>query len=125
MINQQTLLGNWNEIKGKLRSNWGSLTDDDLTIIDGNVDQLVGAIQRKTGEARESIEHFLEQLTSNGAAVVSRAGETVRAESNRRLIPSRKRPKKSPPRCVTGLPKSSTRCRNDPPNRWRFVSVPA
>ena len=50
MINQQTLLGNWNEIKGKLRSNWGSLTDDDLTIIDGNVDQLVGAIQRKTGE---------------------------------------------------------------------------
>ena len=79
MINQQTLLGNWNEIKGKLRSNWGSLTDDDLTIIDGNVDQLVGAIQRKTGEARESIEHFFEQLTSNGAAVVSRAGETVRA----------------------------------------------
>ena len=79
MINQQTLQGNWNEIKGKLRSKWGSLTDDDLTIFNGNVEQLVGTIQRKTGEARESIEQFFEQLTSDGAAAISRAGESVRA----------------------------------------------
>ena len=79
MINQQTLQGNWNEIKGKLRSKWGSLTDDDLTSFNGNVEQLVGAIQRKTGEARESVEHFFEQLTSQGSAAISRAGETVRA----------------------------------------------
>jgi uncharacterized protein YjbJ (UPF0337 family) len=78
MISQQTIQGNWNEIKGKLRSKWGSLTDDDLTAFKGNVDQLVGTIQHKTGEARESIEHFIEQLTSDGASVISRAGETVR-----------------------------------------------
>ena len=78
MINQQTIRGNWNEIKGKLRSKWGSLTDDDLMVFNGNVDQLVGTIQQKTGEARESIEEFVEQLTSSGASTISRAGESVR-----------------------------------------------
>src|SRR4029434_7884215 len=79
MSNQQTLQGNWNEIKGKLRSRWGVLTDDDLAIFNGTVEQLVGTIQRKTGEARESIEQFFEHLTSNGAAAINGAGETARA----------------------------------------------
>lgn len=79
MVNQQTLQGNWNEIKGKLRSKWGALTDDDVAIFNGNVDQLMGTIQRKTGEARESIEQFFEQFGSNGASVMGQAGETVRA----------------------------------------------
>jgi len=79
MINQQTLQGNWNEIKGKLRSKWGSLTDDDVLVFNGNVDQLVGTIQRKTGEARESIEQFFEQFSSNGASAIGQAGEAVRA----------------------------------------------
>jgi uncharacterized protein YjbJ (UPF0337 family) len=79
MINPQTLQGNWNEIKGKLRSKWGSLTDDDLQVFNGNVEQLVGAIQRTTGEAKESIEQFFEQFSSDGAAVIGRAGESVRA----------------------------------------------
>ena len=77
MINQQTFQGNWDEVKGKLRSRWSSLTDDDL--FNGNVDQLVGVIQRRTGEAREDIEQFFEQLSSDGAAAFSRAGETARA----------------------------------------------
>ena len=81
MINQQTFQGNWNEIKGKLQSKWGSLTDDDLRVFNGNMDQLVGMIQRKTGAARESIEHFFEQLTSDGASAISRAAETVRASA--------------------------------------------
>lgn len=79
MINQQTLQGNWNEIKGKLRSKWGSLTDDDVLVFNGNVDQLVGTIQRKTGEARESIEKFFEQFSANGGSAIGRAGEAVRS----------------------------------------------
>lgn len=78
MISQQTLQGNWNEIKGKLRGKWGSLTDDDLKTFNGNVDQLVGAIQRKTGEAREGIEQFFEQFVADGGSAISRAGEAVR-----------------------------------------------
>lgn len=77
-INQQTLEGNWNEIKGKLHEKWGQLTQDDLARAKGNVDQLVGVIQRKTGEARERIEQYLGDLTSGGAGAVSKAAETVR-----------------------------------------------
>ena len=77
MINQQILRGNWNEIKGVLRSKWGSITDDDLSTFNGNVEQLMGMIQRKTGEARERIEQFFEQLTSEGSAV-SQAAEAIR-----------------------------------------------
>jgi len=78
MVNTQSLQGNWNEIKGKLRSKWGQLTGDDVQQFNGNVDQLVGMIQRKTGEARSSVEHFLEELTSNGSSSISQAAETVR-----------------------------------------------
>ena len=78
MVNQQTLQGNWNEIRGKLRSKWGQLTGDDVQTFNGNVDQLVGLIQRKTGEARSSVEHFLEELTSNGASSIGQATEAVR-----------------------------------------------
>ena len=77
-INQQTLEGNWNEIKGKLHEKWGQLSNDDLAKAKGNVDQLVGVIQRKTGEARERVEQFLNELTSDGAGTVSRVAESVR-----------------------------------------------
>jgi uncharacterized protein YjbJ (UPF0337 family) len=79
MANHQTIKGNWSEIKGKLRSRWGELTDDDLKECKGNVQHLVGTIQRKTGEARESIEQFFEHLTSGSAAEIQRVGDAVYA----------------------------------------------
>ena len=78
MVNQQTLQGNWNELKGKLREKWGQLTNDDLQMAHGNVDQLIGLIQRKTGEARSAIESFLEDATANGASTFSQAAESAR-----------------------------------------------
>jgi uncharacterized protein YjbJ (UPF0337 family) len=78
MINQTTLKGNWNEIKGKLRSHWGQLTNDDVQTFNGNVDQLVGLIERKTGEARSVVEDYLNQLTANGTATVSAAVDDAR-----------------------------------------------
>jgi uncharacterized protein YjbJ (UPF0337 family) len=78
MVNQQTLQGNWNEIKGQLKTKWGQLTNDDLQQAHGSVDQLIGLIQRKTGEARNSVEHFLEELTSNGSSTFNKATETAK-----------------------------------------------
>ena len=56
-MNQQTLEGNWNEIKGKLHERWGQLTNDDLQKARGNVDQLVGMIQedRRGARARRAV----------------------------------------------------------------------
>ncbi len=79
MISQQTLQGNWHELKGLLRGKWGELTKDDVAVFNGNVEELMGTIQRRTGESRESIEQFFEQLESNGAAALNRAGETILA----------------------------------------------
>jgi uncharacterized protein YjbJ (UPF0337 family) len=77
-LNQQTLEGNWNEIKGRLHEKWGQLTQDDLQQARGSVDQLVGVIQRKTGEARERVEQYLNEITSGGAGAVSKMAGAVR-----------------------------------------------
>jgi len=76
-INAQEIQGQWNQLKGQVKEKWGQLSDDDLQIQGGNVDQLVGRIQQKTGEGREAIEKFLGELSSKGASAVSQAGETA------------------------------------------------
>jgi uncharacterized protein YjbJ (UPF0337 family) len=78
MINQQILDGNWNEIKGMLREKWGQLTDNDLPQIRGNVEQIVGIIQRKTGEGREAIEAYLQEMSGSAASAAGTAVDTVR-----------------------------------------------
>jgi uncharacterized protein YjbJ (UPF0337 family) len=77
MVNAQVLKGQWNEVRGQLKTKWGQLTDDDLKLTSGNIDQLVGVIQRKTGEAREVIEQFLDAVTAQGASAVSQAADTA------------------------------------------------
>jgi uncharacterized protein YjbJ (UPF0337 family) len=77
MVNTQVLQGQWNQVRGQLKKKWGQLTDDDLRLANGNLDQIIGRIQQKTGEAREAIEGFLDELTAHGASVVSQAAETA------------------------------------------------
>ena len=55
------LKGNWNVVKGKLKQKWGSLTDDDLRFVEGQEDELIGRIQRRTGQKREAVERFLRE----------------------------------------------------------------
>lgn len=51
-----------NRIKGKLRSTWGGLTDDEIDQSRGNLEQLVGKIQEKTGESSDSIRRRLQSM---------------------------------------------------------------
>jgi len=76
-INAQELQGQWNKLRGQVKERWGQLTDDDLQIQGGNVDQLVGRIQQRTGETRDSIEKYLTDLTSRGSSAVAQATEAV------------------------------------------------
>ncbi len=78
MINEQTLQGNWNEIRGMLRKRWSQLSQDDLQGFDGNLDQLIGLIQRKTGETRAAIEEFLDDVTAGAGSAIGQAAEDVR-----------------------------------------------
>jgi uncharacterized protein YjbJ (UPF0337 family) len=72
MLNEQVFKGNWTEIRGRVKEKWGSLTDDDLVLAEGNMDQLVGIVQRRTGESREKIEHELDQLTHDYGSQMDR-----------------------------------------------------
>lgn len=50
----------WDEIKGRLSSRWGKLTSDDLFVIAGERDVLVGRIQQRYGLPRAEAEHEVE-----------------------------------------------------------------
>ena len=55
-MNQQTLEGKWNQLKGTVREQWGKLTDDDIDKAKGNYEQLVGVIKERYGYARDRAE---------------------------------------------------------------------
>jgi uncharacterized protein YjbJ (UPF0337 family) len=67
-MNREQLEGTWNVMKGKVREQWGRLTDDDLDVIHGRVEQLVGAIQQRYGksydEAEEEVTDWLDTVDS-------------------------------------------------------------
>jgi uncharacterized protein YjbJ (UPF0337 family) len=52
-MNEDTLKGQWTQLKGKVREQWGKLTNDDVEQIQGKSQQLVGRIQERYGIARE------------------------------------------------------------------------
>ena len=56
------LKGNWNELKGKVKQQYADLTDDDLLYEEGKEDELIGRIQKKTGNARDEVVDWLNQL---------------------------------------------------------------
>ncbi len=54
-MNKLQIKGNWNELKGKLKQQYGDLTDDDLTYVEGKEDELLGRLQKKTGKTKEEL----------------------------------------------------------------------
>ncbi|MGO3181480.1 MAG: CsbD family protein [Aequorivita sp.] len=54
--------GNWNIAKGKIKQQWGDLTDDDLDYQEGKEDELIGRIQKKTGQNKEQINKFFDNM---------------------------------------------------------------
>jgi uncharacterized protein YjbJ (UPF0337 family) len=65
-MNRDQMEGNWKILKGKVREQWGQLTDDDLDVIHGRVEQLVGAVQQRYGksydEAHEEVTDWLDTV---------------------------------------------------------------
>ncbi|MFC7336511.1 CsbD family protein [Haloferula chungangensis] len=55
-MNKLEIKGNWNIVKGKLKQQWGELTDDDLDYVEGQEEELLGRIQKRTGQSREAVE---------------------------------------------------------------------
>lgn len=55
-MNWNQIEGHWEQFKGKVQSQWGKLTDDDLDVIKGQRKELAGRIQARYGKAQEEAE---------------------------------------------------------------------
>jgi uncharacterized protein YjbJ (UPF0337 family) len=71
-MNWDQVAGNWKQVKGKAREQWGKLTNDDLEVIAGRRDQLIGVLQERYGWARNEAEQqadaFAKALKESKAA---------------------------------------------------------
>jgi uncharacterized protein YjbJ (UPF0337 family) len=71
-MNWDQLAGNWRQVRGKVREKWGRLSDQDLDVIAGKRDQLLGLLQERYGIAREEAQRqaddFVAALRESKAA---------------------------------------------------------
>ncbi len=63
-MNQDILKGHWKQLQGRVRQRWGRLTDDDVVLIQGDRDVLMGKIQEYYGRSREQAEYDIEDWLS-------------------------------------------------------------
>ena len=63
-MNQDEAAGKWMQFKGKIKEQWGKLTDDDLKKLEGNRDQLAGRVQERYGIAKEEAERQVRDFQS-------------------------------------------------------------
>jgi uncharacterized protein YjbJ (UPF0337 family) len=63
-MDKQTIEGNWMQIKGKIREQWGKLTDDDVDVIAGKRDQLAGRIKERYGKTAEEADREITEFES-------------------------------------------------------------
>jgi len=64
-MNWDRIEGNWKQFKGKVKAQWGKLTDDQLDVIAGNRDQLVGKVQESYGIAKDEAERQVSDWERN------------------------------------------------------------
>jgi uncharacterized protein YjbJ (UPF0337 family) len=54
--------GSWNELKSKLKQQYGNLPDDDLVFSEGKEDELLGRLQKKVGKSKEEVRQTIEKM---------------------------------------------------------------
>lgn len=61
-MNWDEIKGSWRQQKGRLKEKWGDMTDDELDVIDGKRDQLLGFLQKRYGKTREVAEREVREF---------------------------------------------------------------
>jgi uncharacterized protein YjbJ (UPF0337 family) len=83
-MNWDRIEGNWKQLTGKVQQQWGKLSNDDLDVIAGKREQLVGIIQERYGLAKDAAEQQVDDFFTPLAADRQKP-ETGRAQDMRRL----------------------------------------
>jgi uncharacterized protein YjbJ (UPF0337 family) len=61
-MNRDITEGKWKQIRGRIKEQWGELTDDDLKQVEGNRDRLIGKLQEKYGHSRQKAEEEVDRI---------------------------------------------------------------
>jgi ElaB/YqjD/DUF883 family membrane-anchored ribosome-binding protein len=77
MLSSMNVQENWDQLRERIRQKWPQFSDADLGQFEGNVDELVARIQRKTGANRDSIHEFLQTASQEGSTMMNRMKEQV------------------------------------------------
>ena len=77
MITKEHAQGNWKTIIGAVKEKFSQITGDELTGIEGNLDKLIGLVQRKSGQSREWVEAFLTDASGVSKDVAQRVSDTA------------------------------------------------
>jgi uncharacterized protein YjbJ (UPF0337 family) len=64
-MNWDQIQGKWKQVKGQAQKQWGKLTNDDLDVIDGQREQLVGKVQERYGVAKEQAEKQVKEFENS------------------------------------------------------------
>jgi uncharacterized protein YjbJ (UPF0337 family) len=78
-MNWDQVGGKWKQYQGKAKEKWGKLTDDDIDVIDGKRQQLVGKIQEHYGIARDVAEKQADEFVASLKGEASEEQNTLRA----------------------------------------------
>ncbi|MHB1096889.1 MAG: CsbD family protein [Gemmatimonadaceae bacterium] len=68
-MNENELKGNWQVVQGRVREKWGKLTDQDLQVIAGKRDQLVGRLRERYGHAEGEAERLVKEFDDEGSTL--------------------------------------------------------
>jgi uncharacterized protein YjbJ (UPF0337 family) len=60
-MNWDRIEGNWKEMKGRIKQQWGDLTDDDMSVMSGKRDELAGRLQQRYGYAKDRAESEIDE----------------------------------------------------------------
>lgn len=83
-MNWNTIEGNWKQFRGKIRQQWGKLTDDDLDRIAGKRTELIGRLQERYGKTREAADEMIDEWL---ARVKTTSAEKKSAEKTKEEQP--------------------------------------
>lgn len=77
MATKQETAGQWKSLIGAVKEKYGNITDNEFTQLNGNIDQLIGLVQRKSGQTREQVEAFVHECGEACESVVGKVSEYV------------------------------------------------
>src|SRR5581483_10445543 len=86
-MNRDILAGKWTEMKGKVKEQWGKITDDELDRAEGKADQMVGLLQQRYGYTREKAQEEYDRFLQNADTTRCPGGWTRRGRRLRAPLP--------------------------------------